>query len=268
MVSPGDRVTVRVLEVKLDKKQIALSMKTERARRHTPAVSPTPADRPAERAPRLSRPCPGRPPASPRRPRAGAGARAPLQQPVRRPGEAARQVAAGRTRRPVQLPTLALLQLSPNASMLSPPRTRHRRHFVGAALHGGERRAAGATHSDSEVAAPTFSAEPRVHVRDQRGAANAILLISSPERPAKPTTTWLAGQSGRRGGASLAAGGERDARATPTGADRTGDIDGAAALIRRCAPAGWPRRGRPRTRSGPGPRDSVVVGGAAGRASH
>src|SRR5206468_5608158 len=31
VVSPGDRVSVRVLEVKLDKKQIALTMKAERA---------------------------------------------------------------------------------------------------------------------------------------------------------------------------------------------------------------------------------------------
>src|SRR5262249_58482454 len=31
VVSPGDRVTVRVLEVKLDKKQIALTMKAERS---------------------------------------------------------------------------------------------------------------------------------------------------------------------------------------------------------------------------------------------
>ena len=36
VVSAGDRVTVRVLEVKLDKKQIALTMKSERA----PSASP------------------------------------------------------------------------------------------------------------------------------------------------------------------------------------------------------------------------------------
>jgi uncharacterized protein len=48
VVSAGDRVTVRVLEVKLDKKQIALTMKAERS---------------AEQAPRPSSPPGGRPPA-------------------------------------------------------------------------------------------------------------------------------------------------------------------------------------------------------------
>ena len=36
VVSPGDRVTVRVLEVKLDKNQIALTMKSERSARTAP----------------------------------------------------------------------------------------------------------------------------------------------------------------------------------------------------------------------------------------
>jgi uncharacterized protein len=42
VVSTGDRVTVRVLEVKLDRKQIALSMKSER-RSAPPSVGTTPA---------------------------------------------------------------------------------------------------------------------------------------------------------------------------------------------------------------------------------
>jgi uncharacterized protein len=36
VVSPGDRVSVRVLEVKLDKNQIALTMKSERAQERPP----------------------------------------------------------------------------------------------------------------------------------------------------------------------------------------------------------------------------------------
>jgi uncharacterized protein len=36
VVSPGDRVTVRVLEVKLDKNQIALTMKSERRQERAP----------------------------------------------------------------------------------------------------------------------------------------------------------------------------------------------------------------------------------------
>ena len=40
VVNAGDRVTVRVLEVKLDKKQIALTMKAERTER--PAQAPSP----------------------------------------------------------------------------------------------------------------------------------------------------------------------------------------------------------------------------------
>jgi uncharacterized protein len=52
VVSPGDRVTVRVLEVKLDKRQIALTMKSERAA-HTTANAPS--------APAAPRPSPGKP---------------------------------------------------------------------------------------------------------------------------------------------------------------------------------------------------------------
>jgi len=62
VVSAGDRVTVRVLEVKLDKKQIALTMKTER----TPsAPRPSGDERPrtADRAPRPAPPAPPKPPA-------------------------------------------------------------------------------------------------------------------------------------------------------------------------------------------------------------
>jgi uncharacterized protein len=47
VVSAGDRVTVRVLEVKLDKKQIALTMKTERA---SSTAAPRPAEAPRPRA--------------------------------------------------------------------------------------------------------------------------------------------------------------------------------------------------------------------------
>ena len=69
VVSAGDRVTVRVLEVKLDKKQIALTMKTERA---SSAAAPRPSEAPRPRGgdgpPRPApsagaRPSPSRPPA-------------------------------------------------------------------------------------------------------------------------------------------------------------------------------------------------------------
>jgi uncharacterized protein len=60
VVNAGDRVTVRVLEVKLDKKQIALTMKAERAER--PAQASSPPRGPA--APRDR----GGPPAPPPRP--------------------------------------------------------------------------------------------------------------------------------------------------------------------------------------------------------
>ena len=63
VVNAGDRVTVRVLEVKLDKKQIALTMKAERAERpERPAQAPSPPRGPA--APRDR----GGPPAPPPRP--------------------------------------------------------------------------------------------------------------------------------------------------------------------------------------------------------
>ncbi|HSZ83853.1 MAG TPA: helix-hairpin-helix domain-containing protein, partial [Polyangia bacterium] len=62
VVNAGDRVTVRVLEVKLDKKQIALTMKAERAER--PAQAPSPPRGPA--APRDR----GGPVATPPRPNA------------------------------------------------------------------------------------------------------------------------------------------------------------------------------------------------------
>jgi uncharacterized protein len=64
VVSAGDRVTVRVLEVKLDKKQIALTMKTERS---SSASAPRPSgdERPraGDRAPRAAPPAPPKPPA-------------------------------------------------------------------------------------------------------------------------------------------------------------------------------------------------------------
>ena len=62
VVSAGDRVTVRVLEVKLDRKQIALTMKTERAA--STAARPSGGERPRsnERAPR---PAPAAPPKAP-----------------------------------------------------------------------------------------------------------------------------------------------------------------------------------------------------------
>jgi protein Tex len=64
VVSAGDRVTVRVLEVKLDKKQIALTMKTERAPSAT-AARPSEAPRPRT-GDGAARPAPPRP--SPSRP--------------------------------------------------------------------------------------------------------------------------------------------------------------------------------------------------------
>src|SRR5205085_11804298 len=45
VVSAGDRVTVRVLEVKLDKKQIALTMKSERGAERPPSGPPSAAPR-------------------------------------------------------------------------------------------------------------------------------------------------------------------------------------------------------------------------------
>ncbi len=62
VVSAGDRVSVRVLEVKLDKKQIALSMKSERA-----AERPAPSEPSAAPGPGKLRP-PGRSPEGDRRP--------------------------------------------------------------------------------------------------------------------------------------------------------------------------------------------------------
>ncbi len=67
VVSAGDRVTVRVLEVKLDKKQIALTMKTERAQ-GAPAPRPSGDDRPrgGDRGPRAPTSAPPPPkPATP-----------------------------------------------------------------------------------------------------------------------------------------------------------------------------------------------------------
>jgi uncharacterized protein len=63
VVSAGDRVTVRVLEVKLDKKQIALTMKTERAS-SAPRVSDGPRarnDAQSRTADRAHRPAPSKP---------------------------------------------------------------------------------------------------------------------------------------------------------------------------------------------------------------
>ena len=62
VVSAGDRVTVRVLEVKLDKKQIALTMKSERARPSAPRPSGDERPRTNDRA---SRPAPSAPPKPP-----------------------------------------------------------------------------------------------------------------------------------------------------------------------------------------------------------
>ena len=63
VVSPGDRVTVRVLEVKLDKKQIALTMKSRAgAVRAAPRPSGDERPRTNDRAPR---PAPSAPPKAP-----------------------------------------------------------------------------------------------------------------------------------------------------------------------------------------------------------
>ncbi|HXJ23867.1 MAG TPA: Tex family protein [Polyangia bacterium] len=51
VVSAGDRVTVRVLEVKLDKKQIALTMKSERQGERPAHSQPTPRPAPGDRRP-------------------------------------------------------------------------------------------------------------------------------------------------------------------------------------------------------------------------
>jgi len=55
VVSPGDRVTVRVLEVKLDKNQIALTMKSAQGRERSPAPPEARSERP-ERPPRSGTP--------------------------------------------------------------------------------------------------------------------------------------------------------------------------------------------------------------------
>jgi protein Tex len=68
VVNAGDRVTVRVLEVKLDKKQIALTMKSERPA-EAPAAGPAPIARarPAggDRGDRRPAPGPAPKPATP-----------------------------------------------------------------------------------------------------------------------------------------------------------------------------------------------------------
>ncbi len=69
VVSAGDRVTVRVLEVKLDKKQIALTMKSERSQGERPAErtsGPPPQQR--DRAPHVSDRDRGRPAPAPSKP--------------------------------------------------------------------------------------------------------------------------------------------------------------------------------------------------------
>ena len=64
VVSAGDRVTVRVLEVKLDKKQIALTMKSERApSASAPRASDAERPRSNERGPRPAPPAPPKAPA-------------------------------------------------------------------------------------------------------------------------------------------------------------------------------------------------------------
>ena len=64
VVSAGDRVSVRVLEVKLDKKQIALTMKSE-ARGERPAPGPRPSDDGRRSPPRDRGGPPPPPPAKP-----------------------------------------------------------------------------------------------------------------------------------------------------------------------------------------------------------
>ncbi len=96
VVSAGDRVTVRVLEVKLDKKQIALTMKSERGDRtpdrprRRPARAPTTAARALHHGPPPSRPTSPSttrsPPRWPTRRRPGAdGAHRRNRLPMRRP---------------------------------------------------------------------------------------------------------------------------------------------------------------------------------------
>ena len=63
VVSPGDRVSVRVLEVKLDKNQIALTMKSERGQER-----PRPERDDRRERPRKATAAPASPPASPRAP--------------------------------------------------------------------------------------------------------------------------------------------------------------------------------------------------------
>jgi uncharacterized protein len=58
VVSPGDRVTVRVLEIKLDRKQIALTMKSERGEARPAPARPAP-----DRGARFDRPPPAAKPA-------------------------------------------------------------------------------------------------------------------------------------------------------------------------------------------------------------
>ncbi|HTA19147.1 MAG TPA: helix-hairpin-helix domain-containing protein, partial [Polyangia bacterium] len=60
VVNAGDRVTVRVLEVKLDKKQIALTMKAERTERQAPSPPRGPST-PRERGPAAPPPRPSTP---------------------------------------------------------------------------------------------------------------------------------------------------------------------------------------------------------------
>jgi uncharacterized protein len=85
VVSAGDRVTVRVLEVKLDRKQIALTMKAERApsagtSRASEGPRPRPGDGAARPAPSGgSRPSPSRP--SPSRPSGPPPSAAPFNNP-------------------------------------------------------------------------------------------------------------------------------------------------------------------------------------------
>ncbi len=77
IVSPGDRVTVRVLEVKLDKKQIALTMKSERGQERDREGGEPPSERPAQaRHPGT----PGRNPRPPG-PAGGPAAKAPFNNP-------------------------------------------------------------------------------------------------------------------------------------------------------------------------------------------
>jgi uncharacterized protein len=78
VVSPGDRVTVRVLEVNLDKRQIALTMKSERGPEERAARRDRPPDRPRPAGPARSQP-----PGAGRggRPEAGPPAKTPFNNP-------------------------------------------------------------------------------------------------------------------------------------------------------------------------------------------